>query len=223
MTPISFITPIKNRTDIVVEHRGTKIQLKLFQNTLQSLIDIITPEDCWEYVIVDFKSDDMNMAEFIESLPKPDNLTFKIHTVDQPFFDRGGGINIGVELASHPVIFVLDADMMIKSRQMFDDIEDVVVKQNKVFFPICWYYLVHTHARGRSYPNGSGNVILKKDMFVKMTNNASWGKEDRVNYMYFSLINVAHRIDYSESKSFVHQWHPADMRHIHYPIKPPGL
>jgi len=220
MTPISFITPIKNRTDIVIEHRGKKIRLKLFQNTIQSLIDIITPEDCWEYVIVDFKSDDVNMTEFIESLQKPDNLIFKIHTVDQPFFDRGGGINIGVELASHPVIFVMDADMMIKSRKMFDDIEDVVVKQNKVMFALCWYYLNPNHTRGFLPNGGTGNVILKKDMFVNMTNNSSWGKEDNINEAYFVSRGLSCRMYYHENKEFIHQWHPSDIRHIYYPSKP---
>ena len=220
MTPISFITPIKNRTNILVEHRGKNIRLKLFENNLRALLDIITPEDCWEYVIVDFKSDDVNMSKFIKSLQKPDNLTFKIHTVEQPFFDRGGGINIGVNLASHPVIFIMDADMMVKSRKMFDEIEDVVVKQSKVLFPICWYYLNPQHSNGRSYYNGTGNFIIKKNMFVEMTNNKCWGKEDTINHRHFKSIGLAHQIDHSIDKVFVHQWHPTELRHVNYPSLP---
>lgn len=217
MTPISFITPIKNRTNIVVDHNGNKIQLKLFENSLRALIDIITPQDCWEYIIVDFKSDDVNMGKFINSLPKKDNLTFKIHTVDQPFFDRGGGINIGVELASHPVIFVLDADMMIKSRKIFDDIEDVVVKQNKVLFPTCWYYTSPDHTQGHPPKCAAGNVVFRVNMFKKMINNSCWGKEDTLNYQYFKSIGVDYKIDYSATKEFIHQWHPTNIRHIYYP------
>jgi glycosyltransferase involved in cell wall biosynthesis len=217
MTPISFITPIKNRTNIIVEHKGNKIQLKLFENTLQSLLDIITPEDCWEYVIVDFKSDDVNMSTFIKSLQKPDNLTFKIHTMDQPFFDRGGGINVGIELASHPVIFVLDADMMIKSRQMFDDIEDIVVKQNKVLFPICWSYRNPEHTHGWKRETGRGNVVQEKNTVVKYMNNKCWGREDDYNYDYYCKLGIACRSYYDDN--FSHQWHPEEIKHKYYKKK----
>ena len=126
MTPISFITAIKDRTKFTVSHDNKQIELNLFENNLRSLINIIQPTDLWEYIIVDFSSTDVNMTEFINSLPTKSNLHFKIFTLTEKF-DRGMGLNYGAKLATHPVVFFYDADMMIRTRKLFDHIEKYVV------------------------------------------------------------------------------------------------
>jgi glycosyltransferase involved in cell wall biosynthesis len=213
MTPISFITPIKNRTNIHVTHEGRDIHLKLFENNLTSLINLITPADRWEYIIVDFESTDVNMQEFINKLPKKENLTFVIHTLKEKF-NKGKGLNCGMSLASHPLVFVSDADMIIRTRDIFNDIENLVVKQNKVLFPICWSYSNPEHTAGWKRTTGTGMVVQKKETVVKYIDNKKWGREDDINYDHYVSLKQAYRTYYNEG--FIHQWHPEELRHIHY-------
>lgn len=213
MTPISFLTIIKNRTKILVSHNRQILELRLFENNLRSLISLIQPSDQWEFVIVDYESTDVNMSEFVNTLPKKDNLTFKIVTI-KGIFDKGGGINYGVNHVTHPVVFIIDADMIIRTREIFDDIETLVVQQNKVLFPICWSYKNPQHTQGWKRDTGAGNVIQKRETIIPYVNNKKWGNEDSKNHQYFSNAGMAHRTYYNEG--FVHQWHPDELKHIYY-------
>jgi glycosyltransferase involved in cell wall biosynthesis len=213
MTPISFITIIKNRTNIQVTHNKQNYTLTLFENNLKSLINLIQPGDMWEYIIVDFASTDVHMQDFITSLPKKDNLKFRIYTLNEPF-DKGSGLNYGSTLPTNPVVFFLDADMIIRTRKLFDDIENYVVKQNKVLFPICWSYNDPEHKTGIKRDTGVGNVIQKKETIVPYTRNNKWGEEDSDNFKHYEKHKQAHRTYYDEE--FVHQWHPVYIRHIYY-------
>jgi hypothetical protein len=212
MTPLSFVTVIKNRTKIQVSHNKL-IELCLFENNLRSLISLIQPSDQWEFVIVDYESTDVNISEFINTLPKMENLVFNVFTV-KGIFDKGEGLNYGASLVTNPVVFFLDADMMIKTRDIFNDIETLVVKQNKVLFPICWSYKNPEHTEGWKRSEGTGNVIQKKETIVPYINNKKWGLEDIKNHEHFVKIKKAHRTYYDDG--FVHQWHPIEIRHIYY-------
>jgi glycosyltransferase involved in cell wall biosynthesis len=213
MTPLSFITVIKNRTNIKVSHNKKLLELHLFENNLRSLISLIQPSDQWEFVIVDYESTDVNMSEFVDTLPKADNLIFKVFTV-KGTFDKGAGLNYGASLVTNPIVFFLDADMMIKTRSLFDDIETFVVQQNKVLFPICWSYKNPEHTQGWKRGEGTGNVIQKRETIVPYVNNKKWGHEDKKNYEHFVKIKKAHRTYYDQG--FVHQWHPNEIKHIFY-------
>ena len=153
------------------------------------------------------------MHEFINKLPKKENLTFVIHTLKEKF-SRGGGLNYGMSLASYPVVFSMDADMMIRTRDMFNDIENFVVKQNKVLFPICWSYSNPEHTAGWKRNTGKGMVVQKKETVVKYMDNKRWGREDDINYDHYESLKQAHRTYYNQG--FIHQWHPEELRHIHY-------
>jgi hypothetical protein len=213
MTPISFITVIKNRTKIQVSHNKNTLELHLFENNLRSLISLIQPSDQWEFVIVDYESTDVNMSEFIDTLPKADNLTFKVFTVEG-VFDKGAGLNYGATLVTNPIVFFLDADMMIKTRNLFDDIEKFVVQQNKILFPICWSYKNPQHTQGWKRAEGTGNVIQKRETIIPYVNNEKWGHEDKINYEHFVKVKKAHRTYYDDG--FVHQWHPTELRNKFY-------
>lgn len=213
MTPLSFITVIKNRTKIQVSHNKNTLELHLFENNLRSLISLIQPSDQWEFVIVDYESTDVNMSEFVDTLPKADNLSFKVFTV-KGVFDKGAGLNYGATLVTNPIVFFLDADMMIKTRNLFNDIEKFVVKQNKVLFPICWSYKNPEHTVGWKRTDGTGNVIQKKETIIPYVNNKKWGNEDSINYKHFVKVQRAYRTYYD--KGFVHQWHPNEIKHIFY-------
>jgi len=210
---ISFVTVIKKRTKLCVTHNNKKIELKLFENNLRSLISLITPNDTWEYIIIDFNSDDVNMEEFVASLPKPNNFTFRV--IKHPgSFSKGLGLNYATQFISNPIVFFNDADMMIKTRDIFTDTEELVVKQNKVLFPVCWSFSNPEHTDGWKRDSGSGNVIQKKETVVPYMENKKWGNEDTLNLEYFKKLNMASRPYYG--KNFVHQWHPDDLRNINY-------
>ena len=213
MTPISFVTVIKNRTKINVSHNKKIIKLRLFENNLRWLISLIEPTDKWEFIIVDYNSTDVNMHEFINTLPKKDNLEFKVFTVNGTF-DKGGGLNYGVKFVTNPVVFFLDADMMIKTRRLFDDIEKFVVNDNKVLFPICWSYKNPEHTDGWKRDTGTGCVIQKIETVIPYVNNKKWGHEDSKNHEYYTKLGLQHRTYYSED--YVHQWHPDEIKHIYY-------
>lgn len=213
MTPLSFVTVIKNRTKIQVSHNKKILDLKLFENNLRSLISLIQPSDKWEFIIVDYESTDVNMSEFVETLPKKDNLEFNVVTV-KGTFDKGAGLNYSRIFLTNPVVFFLDADMMIKTRALFDDIETLVVKENKVLFPICWSYKNPEHTQGWKRSEGTGNVIQRVETIVPYVNNNKWGHEDTKNHEHFVKAGMAHRTYYD--KGFVHQWHPDEIKHIYY-------
>jgi hypothetical protein len=213
MTPISFVTIIKNRTKIQVSHNKRNIELRLFENNLRSLISLIQSSDQWEFIIIDYESTDVNMSEFVKTLPKKENLEFKVITV-KGTFDKGDGLNYGATLSTKPLVFFLDADMMIKTRALFDDIETFVVQQNKVLFPICWSYKNPEHTQGWKRSEGSGNVIQRHETIIPYVNNNKWGHEDSKNHEYYSKAGMAHRTYYDQG--FVHQWHPNDIKHIYY-------
>lgn len=213
MTPISFVTIIKNRTKIQVSHNEQVIELRLFENNLRSLISLIQPSDEWEFVIIDYESTDVNMNEFVNTLPKKENLEFKVFTV-KGTFDRGGGINYGTTLVTNPIVFIIDADMIIKTRKIFDDIEQFIVQENKVLFPICWSYKNPEHNIGWKRAEGTGNVIQKRETIIPYVNNKKWGHEDIKNYKHFVNAGIAHRTYYEEG--FIHQWHPDELKHIYY-------
>jgi hypothetical protein len=153
------------------------------------------------------------MSEFVNTLPKMENLVFKVFTV-KGTFDKGAGLNYGATLVKNSVVFFLDADMMIKTRKLFDDIETFVVQQNKVLFPICWSYKNPEHTQGWKRQEGTGNVIQKRETIIPYVNNKKWGHEDSINHQHFVRTRMDHRTYYDEE--FVHQWHPNEIKHIFY-------
>jgi len=210
---LSFVTIIKNRTNITVKHENKDINLKLFENCLRSVINLIKPDDDWEYIIVDYESTDVCMSDFIASLPTKPNLKFNIYTKNDKF-NRGAGLNFGLSKATKDNTFVLDTDMMIKTREIFDDIHKYVVQQNKVLFPICWSYKDPEHLTGYKRDTGQGMVAQQRSTVIPYMDNKSWGKEDGKNYDFYNAKKLAVRTYYGDK--YVHQWHPNEISHIYY-------
>ena len=104
--------------------------------------------------------------------------------------------------------------MIIRTRDIFNDIENFVVKQNKVLFPICWSYSNPEHTKGWRRDGGKGMVVQKKETVVKYMDNQKWGLEDIRNYSHYESLKTAYRTYYEEG--FIHQWHPEELRHIYY-------
>jgi len=213
MPDISFLTVIKNRTKISVNYNNTIYELRLFEKNIRALFDLLYPCDDWEYIIVDYESTDVDMSHFIESLPKKENFKIHLHTLNG-VFNKGEGLNYGYKQVSSPVVFFLDADMIIRTREIISDIENFVVKENKVFFPICYSYNEPEHLTGWKRDGGYGNVVQRIETVVPYYPNVRWGREDTLNYNYFLDLDTVIRKFYGDK--FVHQWHPEELRNVNY-------
>jgi glycosyltransferase involved in cell wall biosynthesis len=214
---ISFIIPIKNRTKFQVDLGDRKITLELFRKNLEALMGLHAEGDIWEFVVVDFKSTDVDMPSFLqETITKP-GCSYKCIT-DDGLFSRGRGLNIGVEHASHEILFFLDADMMINTRELLEDIYVQVGQNGVVMFPVCYSYKNPQHTAGWARWSGMGNAIYRKSDFIPYKENKKWGMEDGYNYknMQMNKKQISRKY-YGEG--FVHQWHPNGMafkNHFYY-------
>lgn len=208
MVSISFITIIKNRTRFTVEHEGQQIELRLFENNLRALIDLVIPSDRWQIIIADFCSTDVSMGTWVQTLPQKPNIEYTVITLPGPF-NKGRGLNAAIPAAKHGIVFFLDADMMIRTRRLLDDVRELVLKRKRVLFPICWSYSNPAHTEGWKRDWGVGNVVQMRDTIVPYVEKDSWGKEDWWNFCHFRDAGLAERTWYGEG--FVHQWHPNDL------------
>lgn len=206
--PITFFVAIRNRTSILVKHMGKLIRVNLFNNNLKSLSELITDDDTFEMIIMDNNSNDVIMEDFVKQYERP-NFTIRVIKDESEFFSKGALYNKAVQYATHRLWFFLDADMQIKGRALFDDIELKVVTNKRVLFPICWSYSNPEHTIGKKRLTGVGNVIMFKDMFEPYIHNKKWGKEDDYIFEHNNNKGFATRKYYGDD--FIHQWHPHDM------------
>lgn len=212
---LSIIVIIKNRTKFVVQHKGKKLTLRLFENNLDALFKLIEPDEKWQLVIVDFKSTDVNMKQFLETkFKKKDNITqwfkpnftYTLHTLNDRKFCKGKGLNIAPTLAKYDNLFFLDADMLINSRTLIRNGYNLM-KQEKVYFPVCMSYSAPNHIRFVPRPSGTGNVFITKHQMkqVAWNEHRKWGLEDTEFHKIFTKKKLAVR---NNVGTFFHQWHP---------------
>lgn len=202
---ISFIVVIKNRTNFDVEVNNKKINLRLFENNIRSLMNLHREGDLWEFVVVDFKSTDVDMPSFLDEHIKKQGCSHKCISIAGAF-SKGKGLNIGFKNASNEILFFLDADMMIKTRRLLEDIPTHVQQNNMAMFPVCFSYHNASHTSGWARWSGVGNAIYKKSDFVPYFENKRWGNEDAMNYRRICRKKKIARGYYGED--FIHQWHP---------------
>ena len=225
----SIIIAIKNRTNIFVDYEpiplkilqnhtlepsglkheiklttDNKIILDLLINYLKSLEDIKLPDEIFEIVIVDFKSEDYDM----ENLKyKFNNLTIKIVESDSNF-SRGKGLNIGYNNSTKNNIFFCDADMFLSTRELFDNAYKYL-EQNKIYFPICLSLCEPSHQMGYWRKTGYGMCMISKDLYE--SNKYNWdeydtlGKEDDNIWAFYNDKNMCTR---DKVHGYFHQWHP---------------
>ena len=205
--PITFFVAIRNRTSILLKHMGKLMRINLFNNNLKSLSELITEDDTFEMIIMDNKSNDVIMEDFVKQYEKP-NFTIRVIKDDSNFFSKGELYNKAVQYATHRLWFFLDADMQIRGRKLFDDIQLKVVTNKRVLFPICWSYSNPEHTIGRKRITGVGNVIMFKEMFKPYMHNKKWGKEDDLIFSHNKALGFVARTYYGDE--FIHQWHPSD-------------
>jgi glycosyltransferase involved in cell wall biosynthesis len=197
--------PLKNRTRFTVTHGDKQLTLSLFANNVRALAKLYDRRvDTWELVIADYGSDDVpNLQEYLRTIAGD----IPVRVLRQTgLFNRGKARNAAARSASHDILFFLDADMEIRTRRFFDDIEKYLVRGGRALFPICYSYGNPEHTRGRSRKSGLGNCICTKQMYRNaggFPEYSKWGREDTHFFMKFA---ATHREYYGQD--FVHQWHP---------------
>jgi glycosyltransferase involved in cell wall biosynthesis len=206
---LSFVITLKNRINMKYNDGVTVHIMHLFEKNLASLCSIIKPEDEWEFVVVDFGSTDADVEEFLKSSLIHPNMTYKLIILNEPF-SRGKGLNVGIDNATHDIVFCYDTDMVINTYELFDDIQTYVVNEGKALFPICWSYHDITHTTGWKRDTGLGMVIYNKNIVTKYIEKQTWGREDDINYKYFCDKGIEMRTYYGQQ--YYHQWHPINRK-----------
>lgn len=209
---LSIIVIIKNRTNINVNNRGKNINLKLFHNNLHALFKCKQSNEKWELVVVDFKSDDVNMQEYLQEAFEKNNdptFTYKLVTMEDEFFNKGKGLNESHKHASYELMLYLDADMLLDGRKIIDVAYERCIPENKAFFPICMTYRNPEHTISAPRETGTGNVFISKSLLskVRWPEYEQWGYEDEHFYQNLNKVGMTFRMN---TKDFFHQWHPND-------------
>jgi len=226
----SIIIPIKNRTTIAVDYepiplrviqrnkllpsgldkkdikmtKDGKIVLDLLLNFLESLTKIKHDDETFEIIITNFESDDYDMKKLFTKFPK---LQIKIIN-EKSHFSRGKGLNIGFNNAKYENLFFCDADMLLTTRELFDNAYREL-SLGKVLFPICFGLCEPSHQFGYFRNSGFGMCMLKNTMLIengyKWSEYDSLGKEDDDFWNFFNNKGLCSRY---QINGYYHQWHP---------------
>ena len=225
MEKISIIITLKNRTKFNVDYE--QIQLKTFLRhniylsnlpkkeitltdskiilslLLEHLKSLETLKFEFEIILVDFNSTDFNIKNINKLFPK---LKIKVININD-YFSRGKGLNEGLKHASYENIFFSDADMYFQTDEIFKE-GLKIIKNNQVFFPICFDLIEPTHQLGYWRESGYGLFMVTKTLINEK--NFSWseynslGKEDNDAFDCFKDISVRKTVN-----GYFHQWHPS--------------
>jgi len=208
----SFCYTVKNRTSYTNIFDNKTIQMNLFEKSINSIINSFDNQDDFEIIITDFKSDDTDF-NFIKNKIK----NYDILTIDEPYFNRGKGLNLSRTKTNGDYIFFIDVDMLI-SKELIKQ-TNIVLEKYDAFFPICYSYLNPNKKNGYWRTLGYGNCIIKKHIGnVKWVENESWGKED-INY--YSRLQKKYNVYRENGNKFYHLWHNNDLsfKNKHYKNK----
>lgn len=200
-------------------NRDGTITLNLLPKMLTSLASIKRPTDTWTIIIVDYESTDFNVEMICKGILI--DIPFVVHT-ERSTFSRGTGLDIAATIAKergHQVLFFCDADMYFTRPYIFDRAIEYI-KQDKIYYPICFSFTLPSHERGYWRDSGYGMLFIKTETYFNSSrwkHNISWGEED--NNLFKSLPTSS--IERSIAIGYFHQWHPnsIDFKTSNYPIK----
>jgi hypothetical protein len=219
----SQVVSAPSSCSINAEMEGEKYVLSLFPRLVRSLLGIKTSSDDWVLIVVDYQSTDINMGDFLEKEVGV-CMPWYLETVkDYGFFDRGGGLKKGMEIAEKKfqadTVFFCDADLMIEHHFFFERMEQVV-SQNLFFYPVFFSFYSPEHTIGLWRETSFGNFACKIEDYKRTEgwyHNISWGWEDRA---LADSIPMEKKIR-ERIPGFYHQWHPVSLefRNQEYPVK----
>lgn len=204
-------------------NRDATVTLNLLPKLLMSLRMIKTGNDNWTIIIVDYESTDVNVPAIVHQI-LDGHIRYVVHT-EKSAFSAGSGRHIAANLAKdrgHEAIFFCDADMYFTKHFIFDKAMQTL-KEDKVYFPICFSFTHPNHRFGFWRTMGYGMVFIKTNTYFLTEgwwHNSSWGKEDDLMFQNFPLEKVVR----ARGIGLYHQWHPNSMvfKNLEYPVKQYG-
>ena len=217
---------IEDCPDFKIEPWFTKkgqIALPLLPKMLRSFVSQKKQEDDWVLVVVDYKSTDVDMKQMLE-YEVGDKMPWHLEVIeDYPYFDRGGGLKKGFEIADTrfkaDAVFFCDADLYFGTRDIFDRAIETV-SQSRFYYPIVYSFALPDHSKGFWRDSGFG-IFACSTKDYKLTegwrHNISWGWEDRA--LADSI--PPHKKVRERALGYFHQWHPFqwEFRVKEYPVK----
>lgn len=200
-----------------------KIALPLMPKMLRSLIGHKTPEDDWVLVVVDYKSNDVDVKQMLE-YELGEKMPWHLEIVeDYPHFDRGGGLAKAIDIAESKFqadsVFFCDADLFFASRDVLDRAIESTSK-GQFYYPIFFSFALPDHSIGFWRDTSYGNFACRLEDYKNTEgwyHNISWGWEDRA--LADSI--PEEKKDREKVPGFFHQWHPFqwEFRVKEYPVK----
>ena len=197
---------ITNKNRSKVEWDDLESPLTLFPNCIASIGRLFSIKDKVEIIVADWASTDWPLTEWMPSVCKS---PYNIVNIDKEGFSKGYGVNEAVKRARGDTLFLLDADMILTSRNIVGTGMQVA-SQGGAYFPIP-KYIVNKNGEFR-YNCGVGNMILSKELFNAaggMPEYWRYGFEDTDFYKKLESMNV--NIASRPEDSFIHPWHPQSL------------
>lgn len=201
---ISFCFTHKNRLELNI---GTEI-LPLFKNCLSTLKNCLESLGIDEYEICvsswDEEEDYKKLDNFLKNLFSHDKIKIKKISKYQNF-SRGTGRNESFEQSSGDIIFFLDVDMLFMRSEMISNAL-IAIRENKVYFPIC--YSMYEDGSGDWRPWGYGNCVVPRSAMlgIRWIHKETWGKEDDI---FHEEMRKKYKIVREKCAGYYHQWHPS--------------
>lgn len=198
---LSICITVKNRSRVKCEE--LKKTLTLLPDCIESIGKHFSINDKIEIVISDWNSDDWPLKEWMPKICK--NL-YKIIPINDDGFSKGLGVNTAVANSMGDTLFLMDADMILKSKSIVATGMNIV-RKGGVYFPIP-KYIVNTKG---SYTNncGVGNVFISKKQFYEAGGIPvywRYGFEDSDFYKILENKNIP--IFAKPTNDLIHPYHP---------------
>lgn len=201
---LSICITVKNRSKVDWECLDST--LTLLPDCIESIGRLYSKKDKVEIVISDWNSTDWKLSDW---MPQLCQNPYKIIPIDKEGFSKGYGINQAVKHAMGDTIFVLDADMLLYSREIITAGMSIV-NRGGVYFPIP-KYMVNPNG-GFRYTCGVGNMIIDKKMFTDfggLPEYYRFGFED--SDFFHILEEKGIRVVSKPTDRLIHPYHPQSL------------
>ena len=153
-----------------------------------------------QLIIADFGSTDCDPYEEMQERDIPGTVL----RLDD-YFSRARGLHRAQEVARHPLLLFLDADMLVPRH--FGDMIRRYVSPGRALFPICWS-LYRDGKRGWWRDTGYGMAAMTQDDYDRIggwnLDRRRWGGEDNDLHWHAEQRLTVERACIS---GFHHQWH----------------
>lgn len=201
---LSICITVKNRSR--VSWKGMDEVLTLLPNCIDSIGKLYSKQDRVEIVISDWNSTDWRLDEW---MPKVCRNPYRIINIDKEGFSKGYGVNQAVANTMGDTVFLLDADMILKSRSIIS-IGMNIASKGGAYFPVP-KYIVNKEGDYR-YSCGVGNCIINKNVF-----NAVGGVPEYWRYgfedsdFYKNIEKKGIKIGSGPNDDLLHPYHPQSL------------